>query len=271
MILIKESEDWDEGEGWLSTLVPLRADIANGDLRSRYLGWLLCVQEEVLDDDMVEPPLPPGLANLSGSLEALVEFLRIEQDLLQAAIEGSLAMLQITPSPDEARRWLNSTSDAEKDSLLLRLVSGDSLLLQAEVRRRVRESGDSAPAKAVTGQGRTVKDLLALAGRKGQEREQREAQERQRQKQKQATARSAYLDSLVGREDELWRQVETLVGAKRPSEYPQAVRLLVDLRDLAARQQKSEDFQSQLVDLRARNSGKRSFLNLLNGAGLRPA
>ena len=95
----EEPEDWDEGEGWLATLVLLRSDIAAGDLRTLYLSWLLRVQQEVLDNDMVEPELPPGLGGLSASLQALAEFLRIDQDLLQAAAESSSARPQVTPRP----------------------------------------------------------------------------------------------------------------------------------------------------------------------------
>jgi hypothetical protein len=54
----------------------------------------------------------------------------------------------------------------------------------------------------------------------------------------------------------LWRQVETLVAAKRQAEYPDAVRLLTNLRDLAARQQTAQGFEARLIDLRARNSKK---------------
>jgi hypothetical protein len=117
--------------------------------------------------------------------------------------------------------------------------------------------------------GRTVGELLVEANRKRQEREQREAQEQERQRWEEAAARAAYLDSLRGREDEVWRQVETLVAAKRQHEYIEAVRLLTALRDLAAQQQESESFEARLVDLRARNGRKLSFLDLLNQAGLR--
>src|SRR5919106_320602 len=85
--------------------------------------------------------------------------------------------------------------------------------------------------------------------------------------QEEAAARAAYLDSLAGREEEVWRQVEILVGIKKPAEYAEAARLLTDLRDLAAREQKAEDFEVRLIDLRARNARKISFLNRLNQAG----
>jgi len=36
--------DWVEGEGQLSSLIGVRAELARGDRRALYLGWLLCAQ-----------------------------------------------------------------------------------------------------------------------------------------------------------------------------------------------------------------------------------
>src|SRR5437868_6947274 len=44
-----EESDADDGSGWLPSLLPLRAEIASGDLRALYLSWLLCAQTEELD------------------------------------------------------------------------------------------------------------------------------------------------------------------------------------------------------------------------------
>ena len=43
----EEYEDWDSGEGWLPSLLPLRTDLMQGDVRSLYLGWLAgaCAEE----------------------------------------------------------------------------------------------------------------------------------------------------------------------------------------------------------------------------------
>lgn len=125
----EESEDWDEGEGWLATLVPLRADIASGDLRSLYLGWLLCVQEGQFEDDLVEPPVPPGLGELSAPLQALMEFLGMEEKLLDSAAERSREAMRFPPPVTEASQWLHTLADAEKNSLLLRLACGDVHLM----------------------------------------------------------------------------------------------------------------------------------------------
>jgi hypothetical protein len=113
--------------------------------------------------------------------------------------------------------------------------------------------------------------LLTEAKRQRQERERREALEQARRQRQEAAARAAYLDGLVGREEEVWCQVEILVGIKQAAEYAQAVWLLTDLRDLAVREQKAEDFEARLIDLCARNGRKISFLSQLDQAGLRPA
>ena len=266
----EDPEDSVEGEGWLATLIPRRADLAGGDLRSLYLGWLLCVQDKLLDDDLVEPPVPPGLRDLSASLHALVEFLRIDADLPQGAAEGSPATLKLTPSLDEAQLWLRALSDAEKDDLLLRLACGDVHLL-AEVRRRIRDSGAAEGAGAAKGPGRTVGELLIETDRRRQERERHEAQEHARRQQEQAAARAAYLDSLARRQEEVWRRVESLVEGKRQAEYTEAVQLLTDLRDLAARQQKAEAFGARLKDLRAHHARKTSLMERLNKGRLLPS
>ena len=47
-----EDDDWDDGTGWMGSLMSLRSDLLRGDLRCLYLGWLLCAQnEEFAEDD----------------------------------------------------------------------------------------------------------------------------------------------------------------------------------------------------------------------------
>ncbi|MHC5542372.1 hypothetical protein ACYOEI_29470, partial [Singulisphaera rosea] len=94
----ESGDDWFEGEEeLLSSLIPLRADILRGDYRALYLGWLATLsangwREESdvdEDDDQEEPPVPPGLGNLSAPLRALADFLRIDGALIEAAAAGS--------------------------------------------------------------------------------------------------------------------------------------------------------------------------------------
>lgn len=63
-----EREDFnaeDDGRGWLSSLVPLRAEVASADERAMYLAWLLGVQQGEIDDGAAEPARPDGLGTPS--------------------------------------------------------------------------------------------------------------------------------------------------------------------------------------------------------------
>jgi hypothetical protein len=70
----ENGEGWDDGEGWMSSLITLRPDLMRGDMRSLYLGWLLCAQDEELDEKEIEPPVPPGLGKLTPPLQSLAFF-----------------------------------------------------------------------------------------------------------------------------------------------------------------------------------------------------
>lgn len=77
----EEDDEVADGGG----AIGVRAGLLDGDMRAPYLAWLLAVQGDRVADGVREPPVPPGLDRLSAPLVALVEFLRIDGDLLLAA------------------------------------------------------------------------------------------------------------------------------------------------------------------------------------------
>lgn len=81
-----EADDFvDGGEGWLSSIVPARGELAAGDPRLLYLAWLLCVQAREAPDEEVEPPVPPGLDVLTASQTSVADILRIDPGLISSA------------------------------------------------------------------------------------------------------------------------------------------------------------------------------------------
>jgi hypothetical protein len=98
--------DDEESEGWLPALLPLREEIASGDLRALYLGWLCCAQAGFLDGDAVEPPVPPGLGKPTPALELFIDFLRIEENLVVVAAERSAPLERAKPAPPQLEQWL---------------------------------------------------------------------------------------------------------------------------------------------------------------------
>jgi len=266
----EEGGDWVEGEGHLSSMISVRAELARGDLRALYLGWLLRAQLGELEDDDTEPPVPPGLGQPSASLESLVEFLRIDGDLLRVAAEASPPLGDAGIDRNEVLAWIDKLPTKEKDELITSLVVDVDHAQIAELLQRFlkeRSSGNVDPPTI----GRTVGHLLQAAEAFATERKRIEAEkramEKARREREAAIAREKHLDSLVGREAKLWTEVDGLVATKQPKNYDQAVRLLVDLRDLAARG-KGSDFGLRIEALRQAQARKPSFVERLRKAGL---
>ena len=269
----EEGSDWVEAEGLLASLIPLHAELARGDLRSLYLGWLRCAADEEFADEEEEPPVPAGLQELTAAQASLVDFLRIDPELLEVAAEASPPRGELQMNRGEVSQWLASLSGREKDELLAEfLVEEDATLLAAQLRRRMQ---DSVPQeRAMAPKPRTVGSLLDAAYFRREARERAEAERvAQEQAEKEAEARRAreqYLDGLAKKQPATWRKIETLIATKQSQKYDEAIQLLVDLHDLAARGDSAE-FQHRLTILSIEHARKPSFIKKLVVAGLHPA
>jgi len=127
-------------EEWLPAMLPVREALMAGDLRALYLGWLLGVQSGEVREDALEPPVPPGLGDLDAPLETLVEFLRLDPELVAAAAESSLPARSYVPAREQVRAWVEALPAGERDALLVSFVTGDDLYLAAELRQKVLRS-----------------------------------------------------------------------------------------------------------------------------------
>lgn len=262
-------DSWDDdGSGWLSSLIPLRNDVASGDHRALYLAWLLAGQLGELESNAHEPPVPPGLGQLTAPLKSFVDFLRIDEDLIAIAAERSTDTKRDEPSKKELSRLITALPEPEKTALLVRVVAGDGAALRAELLRRFRD-GASAPASA---NPRTFADIQAAAEVRTEEQRRKKAQratrEQARRERKEAEAREKYLKQLAKREPAMWDKVAALIATMKPRDYDAAVLLLVDLRDLGARNNRAKETQGRIERIRAENSKRPSFIDRLRRAGL---
>jgi hypothetical protein len=263
----EDGEDFVEGEGQLAGLLPVRAELAAGDPRALYLGWLASAQDEFLEEDAIEPPPPPGLGQPSAALRALADLLRVDDALLAAAAERSLPLQSLQPDNDELTTWVRGLAESEKELLLLRFLREEGMMLRAEVLRQVEAA--HAPAEDGTPERRTVQQLLQAAEQQRERQRQAAAAQAAQRQREQAAARATYLAGLAGREDTLWGTVGTIIEEKQISEYDRAVELLRDLRDLAARSGQAAAFQMRLQQLREQFRGRSGLLRRLDEARLR--
>jgi hypothetical protein len=253
-------DDWDDGSGRLAALASLRTDVLSGDLRLFYLLWLTAVQDDLIPADEVEPL--PGIAPLTGALEAFAKFFCIDTGLVQAAAE--LGADDPAISKDRLRKVLVTIPEREKIELLLRVADGDPYV-GAELRSRLRKK---SPAPAGL---RTAGTLRMRAREIGEARERASVERREAERRKQAAeaekARRARLTDLKRRGASVWREIEEGIERRNPSGYDQAISFLSDLQALAVEEGSQDDFNGRIGSIRARHEKKGKFIERLNKLG----
>jgi hypothetical protein len=274
----EEGGDWDEaGEGWLASLIPLRAALLAGDLRPLYLAWLYDAGREEFDDEEPEPPVPPGLRKLTAAQRRFAEFMRIDEHLIDAAAQASTGEGPAGPSRAELTAWLASVPAAEKDALLLQLMEGEGghlgiQLLRRYQQERAERTKASRRGPAEEAPRRSVGELLDAARRAAEEAERRRREDKARKDaaaaRKAAELRERHLQALAPRAEKLWGEVEKLIATKHPNKYDEAVTLLGDLYELAERGGKENEATGRIRALRERHAAKRTFIQRLDRAGL---
>ncbi len=248
----------EDSDGILSDLLPLRCALAAGDLRALYIGWLSAAQCGLVDPDVAEPPVPPGLAAEDAALDSLIGFLNLREDLLRAAAKRSAEPVA-NPASMEIGKWLSGIAGNEKDSWLVRFLSGDDPGLRRECLERYHQS--SASAIRGTASARSVEELLSSA-------DALEAQCLEKNRQDAARKEQSRVMALAGQETALWQSVIKLSDSSSSRYQDNAVRILKDLRELASLNGGSADFQEKLeglVELRRRKS---VFMKKMQEAGL---
>jgi hypothetical protein len=257
----------DDGSGWLSALIDLRADLASGDDRILYLGWLLDVQSGEIEDNAVEPARPDGLGTLTPALDSFVDIVGLDRDLVTAAAEGA------SPSPPRSSRrdvdqWLATLDTDEHLTMLSRVARGDRGV-RAELAHRFRQH---MHGRAATVPLRTAGELRARAAatvkRRRKAAGEREARMRAVREREEQAARDRYLKGLAKRERQAWQRVDVRIGERRPADYAAAVALLLDLRDVSGRQGRGTAFAQRIRSLRRLHAKKPSLLLRLRKAGL---
>ncbi len=261
----REPDDyWDEPGGQLAAMVQARSELAAGDLRLLYLAWLLALQWDEVDDEDTEPPVPAGLGNLSASLQAVVDFLEIDEDLIAVAAASSPSIQE----PEGMAGWIASLPAKEKDALLARVAAGEGAQVQALLLRRFRAAGGSPPAAP----GRTAAERWQAAGDRKAAREKAEEQRRREAEARRAAAQAAadakHLDQLATRRAAAWAKAAELIETRRPRDYDLAASLLRDLQALADREEDSAAFRKRFGELRAQHQRKPSLLDRFDQAGL---
>lgn len=259
-------EPGDQEELWnaaeiLDRLVPLRAEILEGDLRPLYLAHLALKSDAEHDaEETTEGPVPAGLRKLTPPQKALAELLGLSDDLIAAAAEGSSGQPAVHEDPRKLYAgWLQSLPEATKDSWLLEWLEDASSNARSEMLAEFRKSRPTASWPTVQ-RDRTIAELKAAA-EDIQEKAVRQAAE------KATKQRAKRLADMVADPAPTLRETERLVKIRSRDSYLEIARLLKDLREALADTKQSGLAEQQARKLKKANPTLKLLTSELRRAG----
>ncbi len=232
-------DEWTEYE--LGSLIALRDELMDGDPRALYIVWLASQHmrgsdDEEEDEESNVPPVPPAFGTLTAAQQALAELLQIPQVLLIATARHSSAAMSSTN--DDVAAWVKLLPPDRHNDYLIRSARNEpglSRLLVRELRELSRDKTRETPS---TGEHVTYAKLLAesKAIKAQLEREKREQEQ---------LAHKRHLQEIHDHQDDYWHQVDQAVMRGSGTGYDEAVRVLIELREVANQFKETEVFRER--------------------------
>lgn len=224
---------WDT-QSCVDSAIRVRDRLMSGDLRALYLLWLCAAEDDVTDPTaMVEPPVPHGIAESATYANELLEFFGLDPLLLIAAGKGVEGAPTEEPQ-DRAARWVNALDEPRAKDLLLRLLTGDTASVKANLVAEIRDSQTSG-GWPTTEKRRTLEELWQMTEvlRAGEEAKQaRKAQAQAKREAAKAERERAFRMKDMLKDPDKWlRESERYVEARGTHNYKTAAEILHDLRE----------------------------------------
>jgi len=236
-------DEWIEYE--LGSLIPIRDELMEGDLRALYIVWLAsqCMMfgyeedQEEEDYEIIVPPVPPDFGKLTESQKALADLLQVPDELLLIAARYSTGAMPSTQKDDFAA-WIEKLQVERKNEYLLRLAQNEPGLSRLFVRELRELNRDKDRVRTSTGEPVTYATLnfesKALKAQREREKREREQAEQLRR-----------LQNIHDHQEQYWVRINQAVEHTVGARYDDAVRDLVDLREAAEQFNETGEFQER--------------------------
>src|SRR5947209_626491 len=236
-------DEWIEYE--LGSLISIRDELMEGDLRALYIVWLAGQhmmggydeeEDEEEDYEISVPPVPPAFGTLTAAQEALAELLQVPEELLVAAARHSKAAVSSTG--DNITAWVKLLPPDRSNDYLVRLARNEPGLSRLLVKELRELSPDKTTVRPSTGERVTYATLLA-------ESKDIKAQLEREKREQEQMARRRHLQDIHDHQDDYWQQVEQAVIRGTGTGYDEALQLLIELRDAADQFKETQEFQER--------------------------
>ena len=229
-------DEWTEYD--LGSLIAIRDELMEGDLRALYIAWLAAQSvmgnDEEEDYEITVPPVPSAFGALTAAQQELADLLQVPEELLVAASRHSNAAVSSTG--DDLTAWVKLLPAERRDDYLLSLARNEpglSRLLVKELRELGKDKTSATPSE---GEHVTYATLLAesKAIKTQLAREKREQEQ---------LAHERHLQDIHDNLEDYWRQIDQAAARGTSTGYDEATRLLVELREATDHFKETQPFQ----------------------------
>lgn len=252
-------ELWDVHQ-FLDRLMPLRAEILDGDLRPLYLAHLAVLYDGQHDpEEATEGPVPAGLDNLTAAQRALAEVYDLSDALISASAEGSPGLPKRADQERQYADWLHSLPTATKDAWLVDLLTNAQASTRGDMLAEFRKTQVVASWPTVQ-RDRTMAELTTAAEDIGRNASRKAAETAARQ-------RAKRLADMAADPTPTLRETERLVKVRSRDSYQEIATLLQDLREALASTKQAGLAEQQARKLKQANPTLNLLTSELRRAG----
>ena len=262
---LEAPEDWVEYE--LGSLIGLREELMDGDMRALYIAWLASerlrgigegddvdngedTSEDEAEDDVHGdvPAVPPDLGALTAAEQALADVLQLPPELLVAAAQQSPAATSSSHHAEDVASWITLLPPDRRNDYLLRLAHDESGLSRKLLRElhelgpenQLNQGRDQAGGRSTSSSGKRVPFAALLAQSRAIAAEwEQERRERER------IMREQRLQQIHDHQDEYWHGAEVAVARGSGAGYDEAAAILAELRDVSAHFKEMPAFEAR--------------------------
>lgn len=255
-------EDLWDLDDWFERLLPLRAELLEGDLRPLYLAHLAVACDCGEDDQVREGPVPAGMQMLTDAQYTLVQFYGLSDEFVAVAADKSpLLPAREDPTKDRSA-WLRRQSEATKNAWLESLLADPSSPVRAEMLAKYAAHRDT-PTWPTTPANRAITELRAAAEDLAQA-----AQEKA--KAKAARQRAMHRLAMAADPEKTLRETERLAEERTMAAYRKIGQLLADLREALEESGRSNLVIQHAQKLKAANPSRHRLTSELRRRGFLP-
>jgi len=258
-----EVEELWELDELVEQIVPIRAEILDGDLRPLYIAHLaMCCDGNHDPEETFEGPVPAGLNHPTQAQWALAQFLELDESLLKAAADGCPSLPEaVDPSTLQAE-WISKLPAKKKDAWLARLLVKPDPALRGQILNEFRKEL-SIPAWPTVTLNRSIADLESAAN---------EMARVKKEKDRAAAARKREqaLASMAKDPAPTLKKVDELIAGRTRAGYSDAAELLAKLQSALAGRENANLASEYAQKLAKENSRRHGLAADLRRHGLLP-